>query len=139
MIAIGILCMIFGGVLCVVGNSVNNDVEARMESFFSDGVTNPGSTYVTIGILLLVVGGILLLVGAIMRANRNNSSTSDRSSGNNCQQNVQNNMSRIKTSRSTEVLRRSRRRWSARIAAVCFPRAANSARFAEKKCPIISE
>lgn len=93
MIAIGILCMIFGGVLCVVGNSVNNDVEARMESFFSDGVTNPGSTYVTIGILLLVVGGILLLVGAIMRANRNNSSTTDRSSGNNCQQNVQNNMS----------------------------------------------
>ena len=71
MIILGIIAIIFGGILYFNGNSINNDLDAQMESIFNDGISNPGSTYETLGILLLVVGFAFLIIGVIVSVNKN--------------------------------------------------------------------
>ena len=46
-----------------MGNAQNNDMEAQLESIFSNGTSNPGDTFLYIGIAVAVVGLILLIVG----------------------------------------------------------------------------
>ena len=70
MIILGIIAIIFGGILYYNGNTINNDLDAQMESIFNDGVSNPGSDYETFGILLLVVGFALLIIGVIVSINK---------------------------------------------------------------------
>ncbi len=71
MIILGIIAIIFGGILYFNGNTINNDLDAQMESIFNDGISNPGSTYETFGVLLLVVGFALLIIGVIVSVNKN--------------------------------------------------------------------
>lgn len=66
MIVLGIIAIVIGGVLYFNGNTINNDLDAQMESVFNDGISNPGSNYETIGIFLLVVGIALLIIGTIV-------------------------------------------------------------------------
>ena len=56
-------CTYIGVALAVMGNAQNNDMEAQLESIFSNGTSNPGDTFLYIGIAVAVVGLILLIVG----------------------------------------------------------------------------
>lgn len=67
MILLGVLALVFGGILYFNGNSINNDLDAQMESIFNDGVANPGSSYETFGILLLIIGFVFLIIGVVTR------------------------------------------------------------------------
>lgn len=84
MIVFGVISLIVGAVLYFMGTNLNNDMDAQMESFFNDGITNPGSTQETIGIILMIVGVLLIIVGAIMKsASSNNINTYNSTSSNN--------------------------------------------------------
>lgn len=63
MVIIGIIALIAGVGLAIYGNSLNNNVEAQIESLFSAGQVNPGNTWLYIGIAVGVIGLILLVVG----------------------------------------------------------------------------
>ena len=76
MIIFGVIAIILGGILLFNGNSINNDIDAQMESIFNDGVSNPGSSYEIFGILLLVVGFALLIIGAVISSNKTVDNTS---------------------------------------------------------------
>lgn len=74
MIIIGILLLCGGGGLAIYGNSLNNSFEARWESLWTNGSTDPGSTYIILGIVLAVLGLVLLLYGLFKSTNENNAS-----------------------------------------------------------------
>lgn len=63
-----------------MGDSMNNDMDYQMESFFDRGVTNPGSTYIDIGIFLIIVGVIFILIGAFIRLNKNSNKQNTQNS-----------------------------------------------------------
>ncbi|MBE6618811.1 MAG: zinc-ribbon domain-containing protein [Ruminococcaceae bacterium] len=65
MITLGVISLIAGIFLYMTGNSMNNDVKAQLESFFNDGVTNPGSDYETFGVILIVLGIIFIIIGTV--------------------------------------------------------------------------
>lgn len=84
MIVFGVISLIVGAVLYFMGTNINNDMDAQMESFFNDGITNPGSTQETIGIILMIVGVLLIIVGAIMKsASSNNINNYNSTTANN--------------------------------------------------------
>lgn len=63
MIILGIIALIAGIASAIYGNAQNNDLEAQLKSALEDGTTNPGDTFLYIGIAVAVVGAILLIVG----------------------------------------------------------------------------
>lgn len=65
MIAVGIVFIILGGISVFYGNQLNNNMEVKLDEFFSKGTTNPGEGFVIIGIIALIVGGIFLIAGLI--------------------------------------------------------------------------
>ena len=69
MIFLGILLLCGGGGLAIYGNSLNNSFEARWDSFWTNGNTDPGTTYIIIGIVLGVIGIILLIYGLSKNSN----------------------------------------------------------------------
>jgi len=72
MIGLGIAFIIIGAILYFNGNSINNDMDAQLESLFDKGITNPGSEYEAIGMLLIVLGIVFLIIG-IVNATKDNS------------------------------------------------------------------
>ena len=51
-----------GGVFSVIhGNNLNNSVEAQWESYWNDGMTDPGTAWIIIGAALGIVGIIMLI------------------------------------------------------------------------------
>jgi len=71
MTILGILALIAGIACAVYGNSLNNDLGAQLESLLSKGSSNPGDTFLYIGIAVAVVGLILLIVGSKKRNKAN--------------------------------------------------------------------
>lgn len=71
MIIIGIILMLLGLVCYICGDAINNDMDRQMESLFNNGVTNPGSMYVTLGIVILIVGIIFLITGIARHMQKN--------------------------------------------------------------------
>lgn len=59
---LGIIALIAGIGCAVYGYSLNNSVEAQLESLFSKGSVDPGNVYLYIGIGVAVLGLIILLV-----------------------------------------------------------------------------
>ncbi len=71
MIGVGAFILIIGIVLCFLGNEMNNDIEAQMESIFGDGKSDPGSGLVAMGVIAIVIGAIVLVVGIIKYVQNN--------------------------------------------------------------------
>lgn len=65
LIVTGIILMCIGGGLWVYGDSVNNNIGRRIESFLSSGVINPGKEFVTIGTICFITGCLLIVCGVI--------------------------------------------------------------------------
>ncbi|WP_167957880.1 DUF3185 family protein [Anaerosporobacter faecicola] len=61
MTLLGILFLLVGAGLAIYGYSLNNSVEAQLESFFSNGSTNPGTIFIIIGIVVAVLGIVFIL------------------------------------------------------------------------------
>ena len=58
--------LIIGGIcLYAYGNTLNNDTEARLESFFENGNANPGEKWMIFGGIVAVVGIILLIYALV--------------------------------------------------------------------------
>lgn len=72
MIIIGVIMLIAGVASYVYGNQMNNSIEKQIESLFSNGTTNPGSIFVTVGIVVAVIGIVLIVVGCIKKYKGNN-------------------------------------------------------------------
>ncbi|MBE6778753.1 MAG: zinc ribbon domain-containing protein [Ruminococcaceae bacterium] len=70
MMIFGVLLSIFGVILYSGGVDINNDMDAQMESIFSNGVANPGSTQETVGIVLLISGILLIIIGIAKKYNQ---------------------------------------------------------------------
>ena len=70
-ILLGAIVLIWGIVLYVNGNNTNSDLDAQMESLFSDGVVNPGEKLETFGIILIVTGIALIIVGLVLNEKKN--------------------------------------------------------------------
>ncbi|MBO4467674.1 MAG: DUF3185 family protein [Clostridia bacterium] len=68
MIIIGAIMMVVGVALAIYGNSLNNDVGSQLQSVLESGKTNPGNTFLYIGIALGVVGLILLIAGLVKKS-----------------------------------------------------------------------
>lgn len=82
MIVFGVISLVVGAVLYFMGTNINNDMDAQMESFFNDGITNPGSTQETIGIILMIVGVLLVIVGVIVNSSSNNNQNTNNGTTN---------------------------------------------------------
>ena len=78
MIIWGIVLTIFGAIFYHNGVQTNNSLEAQMESIFNDGVSNPGSTNVTIGVILMLVGILLVIIGIVNYYNEEKTTTAVR-------------------------------------------------------------
>jgi len=76
MIIIGILLLCGGGAAAIYGNNLNNSFDARWNALMNRGTTDPGSSYIIIGIILAVLGLVLLLYGLIKSSNKDNNSGS---------------------------------------------------------------
>jgi len=51
------LIFIAGGVgLYIYGNDLNNNITAQLSSLINTGATNPGSVYITIGVVAGIIG-----------------------------------------------------------------------------------
>lgn len=66
LIIFGVIFIIAGGISLVCGSSLNNSYEARWNSFWESGRSNPGEVFVTLGIIALVLGFILLISGIVL-------------------------------------------------------------------------
>lgn len=67
MIPAGIVLTILGAISCIYGASQNNSYEAQLHSLFSNGHTNPGTTFLVIGVIAAVAGIVLLIAGIVKR------------------------------------------------------------------------
>ena len=72
MIVLGIIMLVAGIASYVYGNQMNNSIEMQVKSLLNSGTTNPGSIFVTIGIVVAVIGVILIVVGCIKKFKGNN-------------------------------------------------------------------
>ena len=62
------LIFIAGGVgLFIYGNNMNNNITAQLTSLFNTGSTNPGSVYITIGIVVGILGLIMFIAGILKK------------------------------------------------------------------------
>lgn len=61
LLVIAIITLVLGFALWGSGNAMNNDMDVQMESIFNDGVADPGSSRITLGIILMVIAGIILV------------------------------------------------------------------------------
>ena len=69
MIPAGIVLTILGAIGCIYGVTQNNSFEAQVNSFFSSGHTNPGTTFIVIGAIAVAVGIVLLIAGIVKKNN----------------------------------------------------------------------
>lgn len=72
MIIVGILLLIGGAGLAIYGNNLNNSFEAQWDALWNNGTTDPGSSYIIIGIIIAVIGLILLLYALLKSDNEEN-------------------------------------------------------------------
>lgn len=85
MIILGIVLMCVGVGAYIYGDQLNNNLGAQLENLFNTGTTNPGSVYITIGLVITIVGFILLIVGIVKRMQKNkNTPTINNYSGIQC-------------------------------------------------------
>lgn len=61
MTLLGILLLLVGAGLAVYGYSLNNSVEAQLESLFTNGSTNPGTIFIIVGIIVAVLGIVFII------------------------------------------------------------------------------
>lgn len=61
MCILGIIVMVSGGALISYGSSLNNSLEAQLNSLLSSGATDPGTVWITFGALGAVLGLVLLI------------------------------------------------------------------------------
>ena len=53
--------MVSGGALISYGSRLNNSLEAQLNSLLSSGMTDPGTVWITFGVLGAVLGLVLLI------------------------------------------------------------------------------
>ena len=73
MIILGVIMLVAGIASYVYGNQMNNSIEMQVKSLLNSGTTNPGSIFVTIGIVVAVIGVILIVIGCIKKYKENTS------------------------------------------------------------------
>lgn len=74
LIIFGIIFIIGGTISLIFGSSLNNSYEARWNSFWESGRSNPGEAFVTLGTIAIVLGFILLIAGIIVKIVKSNKS-----------------------------------------------------------------
>lgn len=92
MIATGIIFIIIGGIILGYGTNVNNNMDIQLDSFFSNGTTNTGDSFVIIGTILIIVGAIFLITGIIKNIQQNKLSTINSMLNRNSYNNVLNDL-----------------------------------------------
>lgn len=65
----GIMLVVSGFISIIYGNNLNNNYEEQFVSFWEKGQSNPGDTWIYIGVGLLLVGIILSIYGIIQHTN----------------------------------------------------------------------
>lgn len=62
-VTVFMVLMIVGGIISLLlGNYLNNSLEAQLLSMYHSGTVNPGNTYFVIGALLLIAGVTIIIV-----------------------------------------------------------------------------
>lgn len=69
---IGICFMIIGACIIFYGVTINNDMDAQMESLFNNGTTNPGSNCIMIGAFLVFIGLVFFIIGIVLYIQKKN-------------------------------------------------------------------
>ena len=70
MLILGIILICAGAASYIYGEQINNNIGMQLERFYNTGSTNPGSIYVTIGIVVAVIGLIFTIIGIIKKFQR---------------------------------------------------------------------
>ena len=70
MIVLGIILICAGAASYIYGEQLNNNIGMQLESLFNTGSADPGSIYVTIGIVVAVIGLIFTIIGIIKKFQR---------------------------------------------------------------------
>ncbi len=65
MIAFGILLLLAGIGSAIYGNTLNNDMNAQLNSMFGNGVKNPGDIWIYCGAAVALIGVTLIICGVI--------------------------------------------------------------------------
>lgn len=68
----GVVALIVGIALAAYGNSLNNDWEAQLASLWNNGTTNPGDTWLYLGLAVAVVGLVLTVLGIMNKSKNKN-------------------------------------------------------------------
>lgn len=61
-VIIGIVCMVIGAGLALYGTHLNSDMEAVWNSVWQNGKTNPGSMFITFGVIIAVAGLVAIIL-----------------------------------------------------------------------------
>lgn len=69
MLVFSTILIILGIISTVYGFHLNNDWEAQLEYLFNSGKSDPGTTWIVIGIIALVIGIVLLVTSLAKRQN----------------------------------------------------------------------
>ncbi len=67
MLVLGVILMLTGGGLWIYGDKMNHDVDTVLRSVLESGETEPGSVFITIGIILIIIGAVMVISGVIIR------------------------------------------------------------------------
>ena len=74
---IGIILLLVGGAGLAYGIHLNNSIEAKLESIFSNGSTDPGTIYIVAGAVVACIGLILIIRHIVMNGNPSRGSTGE--------------------------------------------------------------
>ncbi len=69
MLVLSIILIVAGAGSLIFGYTQNNSLERQLETLFSTGNSNPGTTWIIIGAIAAVVGVILLIASMSKKKN----------------------------------------------------------------------
>ena len=83
-IVFGLTLLIAGILSLIYGININNNLVHQLNSLFSSGSTNPGTTYIILGVTGIIIGIIMVIVGILKQkqSEYNNISKTDYSYSN---------------------------------------------------------
>lgn len=82
MITFGILLLLTGIGSAIYGNTLNNDMNAQLNSMFGNGVKNPGDIWIYCGAAVALIGVTLIICGVIKQTAKERRDTVDVGSQN---------------------------------------------------------
>lgn len=67
MLILGIILIIAGAASYIYGNNMNNSLESQFSSLMSSGTVDPGSKWITLGVIAAVIGVLVIIYSLVKK------------------------------------------------------------------------